>query len=189
MFFELENPNVPLVGGVPLYAVLGQAAWALVNLILSIFGLLLAIIVTSEYMRKKRRQNKENMARHGYEDALEPQESINSTSQLEYTKENVKRHEQHVENNEKLEETDDKTLKKRKHLSALTLADIIAIFALILFIITQNMRNPMVLIDMWTIAHVVLIIVEIIALKAVFRRQNDDDISPEEDIDIEANLV
>jgi len=57
----------------------------------------------------------------------------------------------------------------------LLVANIMAIIGIVIFLITQNMRNPMVLVDMWTIAHAIIITGELIALYCVEKRRRDRD--------------
>ncbi|MCL2350412.1 MAG: hypothetical protein FWC67_02920, partial [Defluviitaleaceae bacterium] len=38
-------------------------------------------------------------------------------------------------------------------------------------ILTQNMNNPMGLIDTWTITHAVIMLVQIICLRLIFKRE------------------
>jgi len=47
---------------------------------------------------------------------------------------------------------------------------IMAIIAVIVYILTEDMRLPMILIDRWTLIHAVILTIEIIAVILAFRR-------------------
>jgi len=47
---------------------------------------------------------------------------------------------------------------------------IMAIIGILVFILTQDMRLPMILADRWTLIHVIIIIIELVAVVFAFRR-------------------
>jgi membrane protein implicated in regulation of membrane protease activity len=49
-----------------------------------------------------------------------------------------------------------------------------AIAACILFILTQDIRLPMVWMDRWTIVHAIIAVVELISIWMVFKRKKKD---------------
>jgi len=132
--YEIDNSTVPLgtlsIGGrdIAVFAPFGYGSWALVNLILTIAGILLVGITTFRALRKKKREDEE------------------LASDYEGDK------------------------KSRTRLYLLAAAAIASIAMVLVFIITQNMRNPMVLIDWWSIVHAVVMIAQVVAILFVFKR-------------------
>ena len=63
----------------------------------------------------------------------------------------------------------------KHHLSWLIITGIVAIIGIILFFMTQDMSNSMVPIDFWTIAHVIFVAIEVVALVRVVKHNNDKD--------------
>jgi len=128
-----------------------RTAWALWNLILSVAGALLAIAMGIRLLIKRRREDEE-------ED----------------------------EDNERMmartdEEEEEEEKKKRNRLLLILAIPILAIIAIIVFIITQDMRLPMRLTDWWTLLHVILFVVGLICYIFAFRRKKDEeDDDPEE---------
>jgi len=59
---------------------------------------------------------------------------------------------------------------------------ILAVLAIILFILTEDMRLPMVMVDRWTILHAIILLLEIVALVFCFRRRRYDDDDDEREI-------
>ena len=170
----LEDPGVPLIAGqIPLYSPNGgQASWALLNLILSIIGVLSGAIITVHYIVKKRRDDKEKQARVEGQDRFAAENDTNSYDMASMLED---------------EEAEEEESGKRKRFTALLIAGVVAVLAVILFILTQDMRLPMVLVDFWTIAHVILLIGEIIALRAVYKKKDQED--EDDDDGLEALLA
>ena len=136
---------------------LGELAWSLVNLILAAAGLISAGVYTARHFAKKKQKCEE-----------ERQDFENSVISGTYAAENVQNAEA-----ETLEE--DAEEKPHKRMSRLFTACIFSGISAILFIIFQNMNNPMVLIDFWTITHTTLFIGEIIAIKKINEKDADND--------------
>jgi len=57
----------------------------------------------------------------------------------------------------------------------LVAAAIFAVIAVIVFILTQNMRQPMVLVDVWTIAHAIIITLLAVSFKLNIKKVEDED--------------
>ena len=127
----IDDPDVPL-------ALIGETgAWALWNLILSIAGVVLAIMVGVHLLIRKRNDEKDDT-----------------------------------------EECDVDEEKRRSRVLFVLAIPILAIIGIILFILTQDMRLPMIMIDWWTLAHAILFVVAIISYLLAFRtekRNNDND--------------
>jgi len=80
------------------------------------------------------------------------------------------------------EEEEEQEEKKRRNRLLLILAiPILAIIAIIIFIITQDMRLPIRLVDWWTLAHVILFVAGLLCYIFAFKRKKDkEDDDPEE---------
>ena len=107
---EEQVPLAPAIGGL-------QGSWALWNLILSIAGAIVAIMLGVRVLLKKKRER---------DDSTEA------------------------------EEEDEKT--KRSRLPLMIAVPVTAVAAIIIFLLTQNVRLPMVMVDNWTIAHAALFV-------------------------------
>ncbi|MDR0853486.1 MAG: hypothetical protein LBN34_03885, partial [Clostridiales Family XIII bacterium] len=68
----------------------------------------------------------------------------------------------------------DDDVRKRRPIFAVLTA-IAAVFGIVLFIFTQDMRNPMVLIDWWTIAFAVLFVFELLFVKLTTKREKEEE--------------
>ncbi len=127
---DIQDEEVPFASG---------AAWALVNLILTIATAILSVALLVGYFinKKKDEEDDERAAR---------------------------------------DEDEEEKQVKRKGLVRLA-SIIVAVAAVILFVLTEDMRLPMILVDRWTIWHiaiaVVQVVVAIVARKKV--QDNDDD--------------
>ena len=61
----------------------------------------------------------------------------------------------------------------KTRVSWLAALNISAVLGAILFIVTQNINNPMVWIDFWTIAHIVFVAIEVVAMNRLKERSKD----------------
>jgi hypothetical protein len=53
-----------------------------------------------------------------------------------------------------------------------------AVIAIIIFILTEDMTQPMQLVDLWTIVHVIIFIAQIVLTIFATYRKSDDDTKP-----------
>jgi len=132
----VEYQEIPLFAGNEL----SHFVWALWNLILSVAGVVLAIMTVINVLMKIRTDRRYN--------------------------ENT---EIHRENEE-----DEKKSNTGRRLLILAVP-LLAIIALTLFLLTQNMKKLMVLVDWWTIVHAVLFGAAIVCYIFAFIRDNDED--------------
>ena len=152
-FVTIGDQDIPLVGldnfSIPLYGPINFATWALMNLILSIIGAVVALAsIIRSMAQKKRRQ-----ALMTDDNAIEIE---TPETDLDY------------------EDQHEKDIRRKKGYWAITSA-VIAIIAMVVFILTQDMRSVMVLVDIWTIAHAVLLGIGIVSTANVFKRYKDSD--------------
>jgi uncharacterized repeat protein (TIGR02543 family) len=120
--------------------------WAIVNLMLSIVGLIFAIFVVLYVLLQKRQKR---------------QKQQQKTAKSQNTATVHSRNEQNDEQQQR---------KQHRKLWLIT-AVIMGIAGVIVFILTEDMNNPMVLIDRWTIVNAIIFIVEIMAIIFTFKRK------------------
>ena len=121
----IEDEEVPLAG--PL------GAWALWNLILSIAGAALAIMLGIRVLIKRKQRKEEGQS----------------------------------------EENDEE--QKRSRLPLMLAVPLLAIVAFIIFFLTQDMSQPMIMIDWWTLAHAGLFLGGILSYIFAYKREKHDD--------------
>jgi len=143
---EIENGQIPHIGfgnmGFPLFAPTGHDAWALLNLILCAIGMLYVVVTTMRVVFMKKRTQTE--VQKIYCVSSEPAAN----------------------------EFPDEDEEKRYRPGWLAAAAVLAIAGAYLFALTENMRNPTVLIDGWTLAHAIIITAQVIAANVVFKGEN-----------------
>jgi len=146
---EIKGDQVPRIGfgnvGFPLFAPTGQSAWALLNLVLTVLGIIYIVVTTIRVITQKKRKQEEAQDEYLFRD---------------------------VNEEEKLPEEDEE---KQHRPGWLAVAIAMAIMAVYIFILTQDMTNPMVLMDKWTTLHALIIAAQFIAVTLVFKRQNRDE--------------
>jgi len=125
--FTIEDPIVPLAPGN-----IRTGSWALWNLILSIAGVALALLMAVRMVLKKRKDNEE-------------------------------------------EETEEDEKQKRSRLLMVLAIPLTAVLAVVLFILTQDMRLPMVMIDIWTLAHAILFAAGLLGYIFAYKNVKEDD--------------
>ena len=136
MFGDGDGPLAPFEGdGFLIFAPIDVASWALVNLILTIAGVLLAIMIIVRAIKNKKREKESDAS--------------------------------------DIDSGDYGTNKKRLSVIWLTAALVMGILGVILFIFTQDMTRTMALLDWWTIAHILITAVQIIATTLVFKRRKE----------------
>jgi len=145
---EIINSGVPLIGfgkmGVPLFAPPGAHAWALLNLILALLGLLYAVVNVLRAVFRKRKEQKEDGER---------------LDDLRFDNMNAE------------EDKEDRRLRP----VWLTVSIAMGIIGILLFVLTQDMTQAMVLVDYWTLAHAIIFAIELIAVIFIFKRKEKKD--------------
>ena len=71
---------------------------------------------------------------------------------------------------------------KRSRLLLILATPFLAIVAIILFILTQDMTLPMIMIDWWTLAHAILFVGTVLCYIFAYRNEKDEDRDDEEPI-------
>jgi len=152
---HFENFNPPLAG-----LLRSGKAWALWNLILTIAGVVITIIMGIRVMIKK--NQKSEYADEYIDESIE--EDIDDSD------ENLEAELEYIEEFE------------CTRLSMILIAPILAIVGILLFILTQDMRLPMVMTDKWTIMHLILVIVGVIAYILSYKKVKIDDDHEEHEV-------
>ena len=114
-------------------------AWALLNLILVVIGIFLALLALIDNVREKRRRKVKK---------------ITDIDTLFIWDDHNKEDEKKI---------------YRSRLDWLVMAELLGGASVLVFLFTQNINSIMVLMNWMTIAHVILFIVEIIALRFVYK--------------------
>ncbi|GHU61741.1 hypothetical protein AGMMS49983_01990 [Clostridia bacterium] len=150
-----RNAGIPIgPGNVPLFGPKGFAVWALLNLILTIIGIVVvACFVIVLYRRKKK-----------YDD--------DDKEEAKYQKELARRytgsgHEEFEPENEEDEH------RKRTRKGWIVVTIVAAIAGAVLFLFTEDMRLPMVFLDVWTIFNAIILAIEIIAYKLALKKPTE----------------
>ena len=158
----LYSGNVPGIrigdNFIPFYSGYGGLlyAWALLNLIMSLIGIILGIIAGVRAILINHREQEESET----EEVLEDEEY----ERREHTK---------------------------RSLRWLALTFIMAIAGVLIFILTQDMRLPMVIVDRWSILNAIILAAEIVAVVHSFKRKqhiSDAEETEEHEAVMEKNL-
>jgi hypothetical protein len=141
---EITPPRASIFG-IPLllFAPPGIRSWALLNLIMSIAGILLVVITTLRLLIYKRKEDKR------------VNDGINNSF------------------NEEFENPESNDPSKKFRLTWFTLGAVAALTAVIVFILTQDITAIIALTDWWTIIHLVLLAVVVVSCAVIFRGQKE----------------
>jgi NADH:ubiquinone oxidoreductase subunit 3 (subunit A) len=138
--FTILNQAIPLHGGS-----FSQYCWALLNLMLTILGIMLVFVMLIRLViRRNRRTGK----------------------QADYIEEN---------------EDEKQTQKPKSRIIMIALTVLFSVSAILLFLITENIRLQIVLVDWYTIVHVIILAASIITFAFVLRRKNKENEVDEDD--------
>ena len=132
----------------------GLPAWALVNLILSVAGVILAIILTIDMLLQHNKKQKKQQEQKQTKDAKG--QYVEKQKNEEYT-DNV---------------VEEKKQKQRWHFWFL-LSVIMGIVGIIVFILTEDLTRPMTIIDKWTVVNTIIFIIELIAIAFTLKHKNN----------------
>jgi len=147
LLMEADVPTITIgAQDIPLFAGPGfrDLVWALWNLILSIAGFVLAVMMGIRMLLQKRKDKKDK-------------EQAESYYENEYENEGEKRNE------------------RRNRLLFILAVPILAIIAIVLFLLTQDMNQLMVMVDLWTITHVILFVGGLVGYIFAFKKQTDEE--------------
>jgi len=151
---DIQDQEIPRIvlgnESIPLFPPIGKSSWALLNLLLCVLGAAYAIVTVIRALLRRKSEKKEEQ----------------NTYKLEL-----------VTNAQKASE--EKEEKKLRH-GWLVVAIIMGIIGVLLFVLTQDMRSPMTLMDWWTIAHVLIFAAEVIAVVFTFKKKKEDEKEEEE---------
>ena len=132
----------------------GLPAWALANLILSVAGVILVIILTIGMLLQHNKKQKKQQEQKQTKDAKG--QYVAKQKNEEYT-DNV---------------VEEKKQKQRWHFWFL-LSVIMGIVGIIVFILTEDLSRPMTIVDKWTIVNTIIFIMELIAIGFTLKHKNN----------------
>ena len=136
--------NVPSLSfgdrGVLLFAPMGVQAWSLLNLLISILGFMLFVVVTAHALIKKKREQDQVI------DINSPDDIVGVLTEIE-----GKAH-------------------KHYRVLWLAVMGIMGMLGVFLFVLTQDMNRMMVLLDLGTIAHAFIFAIGVVAAALAYRR-------------------
>ena len=145
--YEQEVPRITIGGWeIPIFPPLGEGAWALLNLILSLLGVVFAIVCAIRAMLLRNREP---------EEAMDDEDSDQSGER--------------IDNADKAEQRG-----KQYRVGWLAAMIILGIAGIFIFLITQDMKGIMVLVDIWTIVHAVIFVSEIISVSMAFKKGKEE---------------
>ncbi|MCL2477162.1 InlB B-repeat-containing protein [Candidatus Bathycorpusculum sp.] len=127
-----------------------EQVWALVNLILSVAGLILIIIIVIAALLQQKQKQKKN------------------TAEQEQAQKAKQKNTQNYKSTEQGNETKEKEQKKRRDLWLLA-SIILGIAGIVVFVLTENWSLPMAWADRWTVVNAIIFVAQIIAILFVFK--------------------
>jgi len=127
--------------------------WAVVNLVLSIVGVVLAILVFVRALLLKKKDNKDNEQRNAND-----KRTVASNAQY---------------GGQKREDSDAKKFTQRRTIWLIATV-VLAIVGIIVFILTEDMSLPRGWVDRWTIVNAIILVAEIITVMFVFHNKKTE---------------
>jgi len=128
---------------IPYASAPNQATWALWNLILSIAGVVLAIMICIRILVARKKEDEE----YGVDADSNDRNRMN---------------------------TDSDERKKRGRLPLIVAIPVLALVAITIFILTQDMTAGMIMVDIWTIVHAVLFAAGLLSYIFAYKRDKDE---------------
>ncbi|MCL2806712.1 MAG: hypothetical protein FWD27_00890 [Coriobacteriia bacterium] len=145
---EIEDTRMPL------FSSPGVPSWALVNLLLAVIGVLVGAITLIRALRQRRREAEEKeimetffMSQNGQVVTSEYEDDL-ASSEREHTR------------------------RKSAWLAAVCATTIVGV---LVFVLTQDMTAPMVLMDWWTFVNAGLLGLELVAMNLVFKKVTEEE--------------
>jgi uncharacterized repeat protein (TIGR02543 family) len=148
---------------------LSGAHWALLNLILTILGCLVAVITL--VVRRKNREDEERERRAQALAQAQAQAQAKGMSKSQAKAARAALAQAQADYNA-LQGDEEQRRSSRVVWRALNI--VAALVAIIVFVLTEDMRNPMVFTDWWTIVHVIIAVIQIVLSVLVSRRQKKE---------------
>jgi len=150
--YIIVEPEVPPTTGPPGVSPNEDEVWALANLVLSVAGIILAVIVTIWVLLQQRRQKKnepaKNMQKNSANQNAAEQNSKQKAQQWTYRK------------------------------VWLFTALVLGVAGIIVFILTEDLSLEMSFVDNWTIVNLFIFIAELIAIAFVFKHSTQKQAGP-----------
>ena len=134
-----------------------RVSWALFNLIMMILDVLIMLILLITYFIKRKKEKDVSAEEHKTDEAITDAGALHYDYLADYENKSVEEQEH-----------------KKKRLWPRLLTILLAVIAIILFFLFEDMKLPMVYTNQWTIWHfVILVLVSVCAIVASFRKDRD----------------
>jgi predicted outer membrane repeat protein len=137
-----------------------KPVWALVNLILSVVGVILAIILTLYVLLQRNKKQKNQPTPQQTKDT----KRLNSANQTQ----------KNTNNDNDDDHTEVQRKQKQRRLFWFLLSVIMGVVGIVVFLLTEDLSRPMALVDEWTIVDVIILAVQIIAMGFTFKHQKNN---------------
>jgi heme/copper-type cytochrome/quinol oxidase subunit 2 len=138
-----------------------KPVWALVNLIVSVVGVVLAVVLALYVLLQRNQEQKKQQA----QDQIKHNQKQTRTNQNQKTTTNSEDH------------TEEQKKHKQRRLFWFLLSVILGVEGIVVFLLTEDMSRPMALVDSWTIVNVIIFVVELIAIVFTFKHKDNRDVS------------
>lgn len=182
--FNLEEiPTITLFDNdVPLFAPDGTAAWALLNLILTILTAIgaLLLIITLLIKKRKKKEDEEEEENNEEDEENAPTNTSQNIEEISSSTE-IQEQREAEEKAKAEEEEEDEKQKVKKRLFFRVLSVLWAIITIIVFILTEDMTLPMAIMDKWTLLMFILFVLQILWMFFSRKKRVDKDEEDEED--------
>jgi TM2 domain-containing membrane protein YozV len=157
---------------IPLFAPIDVDTWALLNLILAAIGIFFAVVAVLRAIKRKR-EKEEELQDLQERQAFQQLQGFNVFQELnEFQELNGFQERAKFSNAQAIgSQEEEQEQQRRSRLAKPLIAIVLGILGAALFILTQDMTAKMVLADIWTIVHAVIVVAGIAA--RLIKRKGD----------------
>jgi len=171
----ITDDSVPKIAGIDLWGVEGMRhlVWALLNLILSIAGAVMMVIMVFRVIlrRKHDREDEDELESrrnaayggHGGLGRLDGDGGLDGDGESE---------------------PDDERQRRHGRLVLITAIPLLAVLDAVLFLFTENIRLTMVFMDVWTLAHGIIFVATLLCFVFAFRRKRVEEVEDDHEIEV-----
>jgi hypothetical protein len=131
-----------------------EGMWAVVNLVLSVMGVVLAVLVSVRALLLKKKENVD---------------AVDETKQKNVDAKNAGRGAIYDCRQNSRDTDNDKKFTQRRSLWLIATV-VLAVVGIVVFLLTEDTRFPMSWVDEWTIVNAAILLVEIVAVLFVFKQ-------------------
>jgi uncharacterized repeat protein (TIGR02543 family) len=154
----IEEPEAPLASpGFIFFAPWGADYWALLNLILAVLGAILTPIALIKVLQRRKHLERE------------VETKLNSLNQ----------NETYI--------VDEEKLYQRRRIEWFAATAVLGGIGILIFVLTQDMRKTMALMDWWTIFHAIVFILEAIAFRLIYKYEDNEEDKDSKNVKVHQN--